>query len=258
MEPARALVVSVHDVSPRTQAECRRAVAAMAQCGVARTALLVVPDHHGRGHFLEDAGFCAWLAELERGGHEIVTHGYYHRRARRPMESAVQKLATRVYTAGEGEFYDVDRATARDLVARGNGELRRAGLHPRGFIAPAWLLGAEAEAALRDEGVEYTTTLGAVTDLTTGRTWRSQSLVWSVRSAWRRAASLAWNATLCHRLRDHPLLRLAIHPVDLAHGAVWRQIRALATRAAAVREPMTYHAWITHARAIATPASPPA
>jgi uncharacterized protein len=249
MSPARALVVSLHDVSPRTRDACERIIAALAEWGVGNTSLLVIPDHHRRGHFLQDDAFCRWLVEKEKDGHEIVTHGYYHERARRPGESPVQKITTRFYTADEGEFYDLDRATARDLVARGNAELHRAGVEPHGFIAPAWLLGAEAEAALRELGVEYTTTLGTVIDLKSERSWKSQSLVWSVRSGWRRVASRVWNATLFRRLRANPLLRISIHPVDLGHPAIWQQIRTLIARALADREPMTYHAWITRQRA---------
>ena len=135
---------------------CRRArgrrakiLAELADLGVPRTSLLVIPDHHHRGHFLADEASARWLAERRGEGHEIVTHGYYHQRARRTGETAMQKITTRIYTADEGEFYDLDRATARDLVAAANAELRSAGSNPRGFIAPAWLLGAEAEAALR-------------------------------------------------------------------------------------------------------------
>ncbi len=247
--PARALVVSLHDVSPHTREASATILAVFAAMGVPRTSLLVIPDHHHRGHFLSDAGFCRWLAEKADEGHEIVTHGYYHQRARRTGENAMQKITTRLYTADEGEFYDLDRDTARDLVSRGIAELQRAGLDPHGFIAPAWLLSAEAEEALRDLGVEYTTTLGAVLDLKTRQSWNSQSLVWSVRSGWRRTASLGWNAMLFRRLHRNPLMRISVHPVDLEHATIWEQIRALITRALADREPMTYDAWIASERA---------
>jgi predicted deacetylase len=256
MSPARALVVSLHDVSPRTWEASAKILAALAALGVPRTSLLVIPDHHHRGSLLADADFCRWLVEMAHRGHEIVTHGYYHQRARRRGESVMQKITTRFYTADEGEFHDLDRETARELVARGIAELRSAGLDPRGFIAPAWLLGAEAAAALRALDVEYTTTLGAVTDLPCDRTWNSQSLVWSVRSGWRRAASLLWNAALFPRLRANPLLRISIHPVDFGHRAIWQQIREFVARAREDREPMTYQVWIAHTRS-PSPSFPP-
>lgn len=249
---ARTLVVSLHDVSPRTHTACGRILDELSALGVTRTSLLVIPDHHHRGHFLADEAFCEWLREKENAGHEIVTHGYYHQRARRSGDTAMQKITTRIYTADEGEFYDLDRDTAHTLVKKANLELAEAGLHPTGFIAPAWLLGDEAETALRDLGVEYTTRLASVRDLRSGRTWESQSLVWSVRAAWRRIVSLAWNATLFRALRGNSLMRISIHPVDLEHGAIWRQIRQLVGQALEGREPLPYHAWLQKQRTTAS------
>ncbi len=241
----RALVVSLHDVSPRTRPACERILADLAALGVDACSLLVIPDHHRRGHFLDDSEYCAWSREQAERGHEAVIHGYFHERARRPGESAMQKMTTRVYTADEGEFYDIDRAAAHALVTQARNEFREIGLIPHGFIAPAWLLGADAEAALRDLKVEYTTRLGSVLDLRTGTTHRSQSLVWSVRSGWRRATSRVWNAFLFQRLATNPLMRISIHPVDIEHAAIWRQIRAFIARALVDRSPLTYHAWLS-------------
>ena len=219
-------------------------LAELERLGVRACSLLVIPDHHHRGHFLEDTAFCEWLCEQVRNGHEVVIHGYFHQRARRKGESLAGKIATRFYTADEGEFYDLDRATARPLVKKAAAEFATIGLKPCGFIAPAWLLGAEAEAALRDLGIEYTTRLGSVLDLRGGTLHRSQSLVWSVRSGWRRATSLAWNAFLFRRLARNRVLRIAIHPVDAAHLRVWQQVCGFVKRAVADREPCTYAQWI--------------
>ncbi len=242
---SRALVVSVHDVSPRTRETSATILDELAGKGVPHCSLLVIPDHHHRGHFLADADFCAWLREQAQRGHEVVVHGYFHQRLRRGDESARAKLTTQLYTADEGEFYDIDRESARALVLKAREEFRQLGLAPVGFIAPAWLLSTEAEEALRDLGVRYTTRLGSVLDLETGVAHQSQSLVWSVRSAWRRQVSQAWNAFLFRRLATRSLLRISIHPVDLEHAAIWKQIGKLVTRALADREPLTYDAWLT-------------
>ncbi len=220
----------------------------LAELGVPRCSLLVIPDHHRRGHFLADAECAAWLRAQAAAGHELVMHGYHHQRARRDGESVGAKWTTRIYTADEGEFYDLDRVAATALVAKAREDFRQLGVEPAGFIAPAWLLSAAAEAALRELGCEYTTRLGSVVDLQTPRVWPSQSLVWSVRSAWRRQVSRAWNALLFQRLAASPLLRISIHPVDLRHPQIWRQILELVTRARADREPLTYHEWITRQR----------
>ncbi len=244
----RSLVVSLHDVSPLTQTDCATILAQLQTLGVPHTSLLVIPNHHHRAPMLDDAPFGEWLRQLFAAGHEIVIHGYHHSRDRRDGESARDKIATRFYTADEGEFYDLDRAAALQLVNKAREEFRQLGLAPSGFIAPAWLLGHDAEDALRDASCEYTTRLGTVLDLRTGRSIASQSLVWSVRSAWRRQMSLAWNAHLSRRLASNPLLRISIHPVDLHHAKIWQQIRELITRALADREPLTYLAWLGKVR----------
>jgi uncharacterized protein len=242
---ARSLVVSLHDVSPRTRPACERILAELGSLGISATSLLLIPDHHHRGHFLDDAMFCEWLRGLAGKGHETIIHGYFHQRARREGETPIAQAMTRIYTADEGEFYDLDRATARDLVAKARDEFCGIGLDPHGFIAPAWLLGAEAEAALRELGIGYTTLLGSVVDFKRDASHRSQSLAWSVRSAWRRAVSRMWNALLFRRLATNPLMRISIHPVDIEHPAIWRQIHTLITRALADRKGLTYHAWLT-------------
>jgi hypothetical protein len=240
----RSLVVSLHDVSPHTHRQCEAILSDLAALGVSQCSLLVVPDHHARGHFLEDAPFCAWLRELAQAGHEIVIHGYFHQRTRREDESLAQRLTTRVYTADEGEFYDLDRSTATALVEKARGEFAAANLSPTGFIAPAWLLSDEAAAALRSCGLSYTTLLGSVVDLQTGIRHKSQSLVWSVRSRWRRVTSLAWNGLLFRALARRPLLRISVHPVDIEHRRIWRQITRLIARALEDRQPLTYERWL--------------
>jgi predicted deacetylase len=249
-EPApRALVVSLHDVSPLTQPACARIIEALAQLGLRRLALLVIANHHGRAPITEAADFCQWLRARAAEGHEIVTHGYFHRRERQAKEGVMQRLTTQVYTAGEGEFHDLPEARAAELVRQANDELRAAGLAPHGFIAPAWLLGPEAEAGVRAAGAEYTTRLREVQDFHTGRRTPAQSECWSTRAAWRRALSLLWNAALHRRLRRAPLLRIAVHPGDVEHPGVWRQIRRHTARALARREALTYWEWIAQQRA---------
>lgn len=241
---ARALVVSIHDVSPFTQQTTTDILRELREIGVAHSSLLVIPDHHRGGHFLDHKSFCEWLPEEVRSGHEAVIHGYHHQRERKPTDDAREQIITRFYTADEGEFFDIGEDEAARLVSKAREEFRQIGLNPSGFIAPAWLLSAEAERALRRLGIEYTTRLGSVIDLRTGATHASQSMVYSSRSAWRRAMSLAWNAWLFRRLRSNPLLRVGIHPPDFHHKKIWRQICLCIGEALKDRTAMTYEQWL--------------
>lgn len=235
-------VLSIHDVSPFTRAKVDALRAALPRVPAS---LLVIPDHHGRGRFRDDPGFVAWLRAREAEGDEIVVHGYTHRRAPRPDESATTKLITRHYTAGEGEFHDLPEQDAARLLACGLADFHSCGFDPRGFIAPAWLLGEGAERAVAAAGFEYTVRLGGVLAFRPDRAYHaSQSLVWSVRAPWRRACSLAWNAFLFRRLKNASLLRISLHPPDTEHPRILTQIRQLLNRALAERTPTTYLRWI--------------
>ncbi len=244
----KSLVVSLHDVSPLSQEACDKILRELHALGVRQTSLLVVPDHHHRAPFLHRPEFCSWLEAQHAKGHEMVIHGYFHQRARRGGETARAKFFTRFYTADEGEFYDISEPDAHELVRKARYEFAQLGLHPVGFIAPAWLLSSAAENALRALQLAYTTRLGTVNDLKNGRVHHSQSLVWSVRSGWRRAMSVRWNAALHQRLRANPLLRLSIHPPDFSHAKIREQIRALISRALADRKAITYHDWVAGTR----------
>ena len=240
----RALAVSVHDVSPLTRAVTETMLRDLAEAGVGVTSLLVVPDHHHRANVDKDPEFLAWLREKQGAGHEIVLHGFYHRRAPREGDSTGRKLITEHYTAGEGEFYDIGYEEARERMEDGREMLTGAGLDVVGFIAPAWLLGDEAEQAARNLGFAYTTRLGGVLDLRSGHWTASQSLVYSVRSAWRRMVSLGWNAWLAARLRRNPLARLGLHPPDWNYDKIRRQALRLAREAMADRKVIRYRDWV--------------
>src|SRR5258705_7904963 len=71
MKPDRpALLVSLHDVSPLTLAECREAVALCADAGVPAAALtaLVIPRHEDRAPLDEDEPTLAFVRGLAGAG----------------------------------------------------------------------------------------------------------------------------------------------------------------------------------------------
>jgi len=238
---APALAVSVHDVSPWTRPSVEIVLRDLAEEGVGITSLLVVPDHHHRGAVDRDPAFLDWLRLKEGAGHEVVLHGFFHRREA-GRGNLASKLVTEHYTAGEGEFYDLAYQEARRRLAAGR--LVLAGFNLPGFIAPAWLLGREAERAVRDEGFAYTTRLGGVLDLRSGAKTASQSLVYSVRSGWRRAVSLGWNSLLASRLHRNPLMRLGLHPPDWQHEKIKAHALGRAREAAQVRRVIRYRDWV--------------
>ncbi len=245
------LVVSVHDVAPSTQSIVEKIISGVARRGIRVCSLLVVPDYHHQGASMKDRQFVSWLRDLEARGHEIVIHGYFHERPARRDETLRDKFITQLYTQSEGEFYDMDYDEAFRRIKTARDEFRAAGLKPRGFIAPVWLLNAEGERAARDMEMEYTTRLRTIRDLRSGENFAARSVVYSVRNKWRRATSLAWNAALARFLKPSALLRLSIHPLDYSYPAIWRQIVDLVSTMNGVRTPITYQDWIAEQRSMA-------
>jgi uncharacterized protein len=242
----RNLVVSIHDVSPLTQPSCARIMGDLQAMGVTLTTLLVIPNHHQRAPIVEHHDFQDWLKEKVSEGHEPVLHGYFHARTPKSTDAGIVKFTNQVYTAGEGEFYDLDRAEASRRLRQGLDDLAFLQRPIAGFVAPAWLLGLEAEAAVRQVGFRYVTTVGAVNVFDGVHRYASRSLVWSTRSSWRRVASLAWNQSLVSRLREKALLRIGIHPSDREIPMVWSQVRSVIASALEDRRPLSYEKFIAN------------
>jgi hypothetical protein len=240
---ARQLVVSLHDLHPGSLGAIAEQRRLLAEWGVARRSVLVVPQFHHGARFEEMGGEVrAWQGE----GDEMVLHGYYH-----DLLDQGEKVAnlfwTRLYTNGEAEFLDLSRAEARLRLERGRRELEKEGLEVRGFIAPAWLMASYLPVMLAEMGFAHTTTVSHFFSLKRGRTISSQSLCWSTRAAWRRACSLGWNRHLLGRSLENRLLRISLHPDDLTHVAIRKQIeRSVKTALDAGFQAVTYAEYATH------------
>lgn len=220
----RSLCVVLHDVAPATRAGCERVLAALREVAPdLPLTLLAVPRYHCEP---SSRDFSAWLGERHAGGDEIALHGYTHLDDGEP-HGLVDRLRRRHYTRGEGEFSDLSIIDATQRIRAGIKWFARLGMVPHGFVAPAWLMSPGTWEALRWLNLSYTCTLRQLVLLPERRALTSQSLVYSCASAWRRQASLAWNATVAATLRHNPLLRLELHPHDADHPAIRRSWQRL-------------------------------
>lgn len=162
MPAARLLIVSFHDLHPGSRVQCERFLGMCRELGVKRTTLLVVPRWHGAPPCDEDRAFAAWLRARAAEGHEICLHAFLHR-AEAVTGNAVQRAMGKHYTAGEGEFYQIDEAEAATRLREGLRMVRDGcGVPVWGFTAPAWLLSEGGRVALRNLGFHYTTRWGQV------------------------------------------------------------------------------------------------
>lgn len=242
----RAVSVVLHDVAPATWPACASLLKTIDACGEVPVTLLVVPDYHHRGAITADAGFRRAIEERLQRGDELAVHGFHHLDdSAAPPSGPLQWLTRRIYTASEGEFAALEEDAAEALLQRGLAEFGALGWPVQGFVAPAWLMSEGTRAALGRTRLRYTSTRTHLYRLPDWQVTGHPSLVWSVRSAWRRAASRVVNEVQHRRLRAAPLLRLGLHPADAAHPQAvdyWR--RTLTHSLNDDRTPMTKAAWL--------------
>ena len=235
----RSLIVSFHDLHPGSRTACQRFLDLAAEAGIPHLSLLVVPRWHGAPPFDQDPDFVAWLHRLAEAGHDLCLHGNTHA-ADQIRGGPIARLMARFYTNREGEFYQLNRAEAEIKLEDGLERFGCSNLPVHGFTAPAWLLSPAARDALQCRGFIYNTLYGQVELLQEDRPIAAPTLVFSCRSAWRRAMSRYWTGFWMRFHAGAPVLRLAVHPCDLEHPAILDAMLQLLRRARTDRQPITY------------------
>lgn len=225
--------VSIHDVSPAWDAEVDFALSLCHELGI-RPGLLVVPDFHGNAPLAESPRYAARLRDLQKDGHEVFLHGYFHRS--RPPEQGPRgdgrpsglshAFAQKVVSGGEAEFSDVSRAEARERLDAGVRVLVDAGLRIDGFVPPAWSSPSWMREELARIGVRYTEDHVSVSDPVTGK--RRPSLVLNFAS--RTRSRMASTVLFCRAARPlaHALpTRIALHPGDMRKSVLRAEVKNL-------------------------------
>lgn len=143
---AALIAVALHDVEPATFEKAALARDWLADQGIGRTTLLVVPapDLHPLQDRCEP--LVAWLEERRRAGDAIAQHGLRDR-CERPPAWSVRRPLSRA-PAPDAEFAGLDPDETRRAVESGWRILRLAGLEPSGFVAPAFAYTAALHATL--------------------------------------------------------------------------------------------------------------
>lgn len=228
----KLLLASIHDASPRFEAEIDRLADALApRTGPAGFALLVVPDHWGAAPLRQSGAFGAKLRGWAAGGAEIFVHGWFHRDDR-PARGGVSGLKARHMTAGEGEFGGLDEAEALRRMRDGRALIEDVvGAPAAGFIAPAWLYSDGARRAAAAAGFALAEDHLRVWHPPTGATLaRGPVVTWASRSRARTASSLLFASAARALLSPLPVVRIAVHPGDTRKPEIMRSIdRTLAS-----------------------------
>jgi predicted deacetylase len=232
MSARPALLVSIHDVSPRFEGEIDRLLELLRPHVGERLAMLVVPNHWGDAPIVPGSSFATRLRNWADAGVEMFLHGYFHR-DEATHASPSDRLRARLMTAGEGEFLGLSRDEAAERIAAGKKLLADViGRDVDGFVAPAWLYGAGALPALEADAMPLAEDHWRIWSPAEQRDLaRGPVITWASRTRGRLASSLVAAALLRHV--PMPVLRVGVHPPDCRHPALVRSIEA--TLSAAVR-----------------------
>ncbi len=237
-----ALLVSLHDVSPLTLADCERALALLRASGLPLDALTVlpIPRHEAQVSLDEDAATVRFLRGLADAGATLVMHGLTHRMPGRAWTPA-GFVRGHVFARGQGELLRATAAEATRALDEGAAILRRAGLEEatRAFVPPAWLLSEAARGVVDRAGFAYHETFAGI--LHEGRLRAPRVIGWGSLNAVETAATAAY-AEAQSRLpvRD---TRLAVHPADMRRAS---QPRAIARVLARLRERTRAQSYATY------------
>lgn len=233
------LLASIHDVSPRFESEVDRLLDLLAPYVGERLAMLVVPNHWGDAPIVPGSPFAGRLQRWAESGVEMFLHGYFHK-DQSQHRGAADRLRARFMTAGEGEFLGLSRNAASSRIAEGRALLEDVtGRRIDGFVAPAWLYGEGALAALVDHGIPLAEDhLHVWSPVTGARLAWGPVITWASRTRLRLVSSLAAAATL--RRAPMRVLRVGVHPSDARHDKLIRSIDETLRRATRARSPARY------------------
>lgn len=231
------LLVSIHDVTPALETPVRALWRLCEERGVI-PALLVVPDWHGRAPLAGAPAFLAWVRGCADGGSELFLHGYRHDEDALPRG---WRDALRAWgrTDREGEFLTLDYAAARERIARGLDVFAEQRLQPIGFVPPAWLAREQGFRAAADLGLMVSEDARTIR-LAGGLRRASPVVRWSGRTPLRARGSALVAAARWRLQRSAPIVRIALHPADLAHPSSARSVARALDQWLLVRRPGRY------------------
>lgn len=213
---ARRLIVSIHDVSPRFEAQVDALAERLARhLGGPNFAMLVIPDHWRAAPIEGNAAFHARLRGWADAGIEMFLHGWCHR-DETPATAGLAGFKGKHMTAGEGEFLNLPHAEAASRMREGKALLEDIlGRPVAGFIAPAWLYGEGAHAAMKDVGFALAEDHMKVWRPTSGEVLaKGPVITWASRSKARIRSSLFAAALGRMALPVTRTIRVAVHPGD--------------------------------------------
>jgi predicted deacetylase len=201
------LIVCFGNLAPHTQRACQEFLPQLAQAGVPRVSLMLVP----RCPKIEPLPyFGRWVRSLAEAGHEICLHG----------------------EAGE-------------TLQEGSSRCAQLGVAVSGFAPPPGrhpalaALSRETREALAAQGFAYVVTAGGIDLLPSGRRLETPAVPLAAGSSWQIPAACLRARFLCSARRGAAILRLDVEPSALYQPALRHTLLTAVREALATRKSAT-------------------
>lgn len=233
----KLLLASIHDVGPRFEREVDQLAELISGIlGGPKFAMLVVPDHWSEAPLVEAKAFQRRLRDWADAGVEMFVHGWFHKDLAR--HHGATAIMAKHMTDGEGEFLGLTSEVAAQRMADGRKLIEDViGRDVAGFIAPAWLYGEGAKAALADSGFALAEDHMRVWQPATGKVLaKGPVITWASRSVPRQLSSRLVAGLARQALHPQKVMRIAVHPGDTKVPALLDSISAT-FKAFAARRP---------------------
>jgi predicted deacetylase len=238
--PRARIAIALHDIEPATFHRAALIRDWLDDHGVHRVTLLVIParDLHPLGE--RSPGMAAWLAERAAAGDAIAQHGFRHERA------AYGALAGRMPLGGQrsraAEFRGLDGEEARRAVDAGWRVLKLAGVEPSGFVAPAYAYTPELRQILPRRFRWWAGLWRLRRPLASAGVERERLIApaWGMGAESRLGRALSPALIRLGSTSGAGVLRLDVHPSDLAHPRRVMALEYALRRSARRRDAITY------------------
>ena len=221
----KLLLASIHDVGPRFEREVDQLAQLLSGIlGGPKFAMLVVSNHWGEAPLASAPAFQRRLRDWADQGVEMFVHGWFHKDL--AAHSGAAAFKAKHLTAGEGEFLGLSREVAASRMADGRKLIEDAiGRPVAGFIAPAWLYGDGARAALAASDFALAEDHLRVWQPASGRVLaKGPVITWASRSRPRQLSSRFFAGLARHALHPQQVVRVAVHPGDVTVPALLASI----------------------------------
>jgi predicted deacetylase len=241
----RTIAVALHDIEPATFERCALIRDWLADHGVDRVTLLVIParDLHPLGE--RSPEMVSWLTDRRRAGDSIAQHGFHHERTGSGGLTPSRLLR---HPAGHaGEFVGLGAEETRRAVSAGWRVLKLAGVEPDGFVAPAYAYTPALRRVLPGRFRWWAGLLGVHRPALELQEPRGRLLApaWGMGTSGRLQRALSPALIRAGAILARDTLRIDLHPADLQHPRHMLALERVLARAGRSREAITYDELLT-------------